>query len=123
MRAAENCQHLAAAGEILDLRVGPREMTEQVQLLASAVDHERNMARYEPFRTTADEQTEIMLLDMRGQHGGTCFGESGRQIDHGMISSFSARLRQPSVVTTRLASSASPERRRMPPEPRLIQAR
>ena len=98
-------------------------MTEQVQLLAIAVDHERNMARHEPFRATADEQTEIMLLDMRGQHCGTRFGEGGRQIDHGMISNFPACLRQPTVLTTRLASSASPERRRMPPEPRLIQAR
>jgi hypothetical protein len=43
-----------------------------------ALDQERNVARDEPRGAVADEQTEIVLLDMREQNGRTRFGEGRR---------------------------------------------
>jgi hypothetical protein len=50
------------------------------------LDQEGYVARDEPRGAMADEQTEIVLLDMRDQHRGTRFSEGRRQIDHGIIS-------------------------------------
>jgi hypothetical protein len=87
VRAAENCQHLATLAKIFDLRVRAREVAEQVQILVTALDQERDVAGDEPGDAVAEEETKIMPLNVRDQHRGARFGEGGRQIDHRIISS------------------------------------
>ena len=89
MRAAENGQHLAAHAKVFDLRVRPRQMAQQVQLLIAALDQERNMARHEPGSTMADEQAEIVPLDMCDQYLRTRFRKGRGQIDQRIVSSSS----------------------------------
>ena len=85
-----------------------REMAEQVQLLAMALDQERNVARDEPRGAVADEQTEIVLLDMRDQNGRTRFGEGRRQIDHRIIS----KLPSARPASTQITGDQGGEQRR-----------
>jgi hypothetical protein len=88
-------------------------MTEQVQLLAMALDQERNVARDKPGGAMTDEETKIVPLDVRNQHCGARFREGRGQIDHRIISK----------LTIGVTSNAAPEKKRIAPEPRLIHPR
>ena len=57
-------------------------MTLQIQLIAAPLDQKRDMARHEPMLAMADQQTEIVALDMRDQNFGAGFGKNGRQVNH-----------------------------------------
>ena len=82
----KNCQHLAVSREIGDLRVGAGEVAMQVKPLAVALDQERDVARYEPRAAMADEQAEIVPLDVLDQYFGARFGEGGGQVNHAIVS-------------------------------------
>ena len=86
MRPVKDRQHLAASREIGDLRIGAREVTLQVQLLAVALDQERDVARHEPRGTMADEQAEIVPLNVLDQYLRARFGKGWGQVNHAIVS-------------------------------------
>src|SRR5689334_7122268 len=63
-------------------------MALQVQGFVAALDEERDLAGDHPpvqsLWAVADEQAELVSLDMCDQYVGAGFGEEGRQVDHGV---------------------------------------
>ena len=121
----KNRQHLAASREIGDLRVGAGEVPMQVQLLAVMLRQERDVARHESRVTLADEQAEIVPLDVLDQYLRTRFGEGGGQVNHAIVSRCEplSLRRQLICAISGAASSAAPDSKRMVPEARLIHFR
>src|SRR5262249_19815983 len=82
VRAMKDCEDLTASSEVPDLRVGARKMALQVEFVAVTLEEKGDVARNEPIRPVADEQTKVMPLNMPDQHLRARFGEGRRQIDH-----------------------------------------
>ncbi len=78
MGSREDRERLAPGVEIGELRVGAGEMTLEVKLVVAARQEERDLARDQPLCTVADEQAELMALDVFDQELGAGFGEGWR---------------------------------------------